>query len=264
MSASGSGAAVAGGIRVESLEGGAVQRLVLATPKANILDAAKMTALTEAFEEARADRNLKAIVIEGEGDHFSFGASVPEHLPGKFEEMIPAFHDMFRQLLDTSVLTVAVVRGQCLGGGLELAAFCNRVVATPSSRFGQPEILLGVFAPVASVILPERMGRPAAEDMLLTGRILGTDEARASGLVDEIADDPTEAALAWVRQHLLPRSASSLRLAVRAARVGWADRFRGALAEAERLYLEDLMSTGDAVEGLQSFLEKRDPIWRNA
>jgi len=255
---------VAGGVRIESLEGGAVQRIVLATPKANILDAAKMTALTEAFEEARADRDLKAIVIEGEGDHFSFGASVPEHLPGKFEEMIPAFHDMFRRLLDASVFTVAAVRGQCLGGGLELAAFCQRVVASPTAKLGQPEIVLGVIAPIASVILPERMGRPAGEDLCLTGRIIGAEEALARSLVDEIADDPADAALAWIRQHLLPRSASSLRLAVRAARAGWAERFLAALAETERLYLEELMATGDAVEGLQSFLEKRAPVWRNA
>jgi cyclohexa-1,5-dienecarbonyl-CoA hydratase len=264
MSGSGSGAAVAGGIRVEPLDGGAIRRVVLATPKANILDAAKLAALTEAFEEARADRGLKAILIEGEGDHFSFGASVPEHLPGKFEEMIPAFHAMFLRLLDTSVVTVAAVRGQCLGGGLELAAFCHRIIASPAAKLGQPEIVLGVLAPVASVILPERMGRPAAEDLLLTGRILGVEEAHARGLVDEIAEDPGAAALAWIRKHLLPRSASSLRLAVRAARVGWADRFRASLAEAERLYLEELMATGDAVEGLQSFLEKRDPVWRNS
>lgn len=253
-----------GPVRVESLEGGAVRRVALATPKANILDAEKLVALRAAFEEAGADPALKAILLTGEGDHFSFGASVPEHLPGQFEEMIPAFHDMFRKLLDTSVCTVAAVRGQCLGGGLELAAFGHRVFASPSAKLGQPEILLGVFAPVASVVLPERMGRPAAEELLLTGRVLGAEEAHASGLVDAVADDPEEAALAWIREHLLPRSASSLRLAVRAARAGWGDRFLAALAEAERLYLAELMSTNDAVEGLTSFLEKRDPVWRNA
>lgn len=201
---SGSEAVAAGGIRIESLEEGAVRRILLATPKANIIDHAKIIALTEAFEEAGADPDLKAILLEGEGDHFSFGASVPEHLPGRFEAMIPAFHDMFRCLLDVSVTTVAAVRGQCLGGGLELAAFCHRVVASPGAKLGQPEIVLGVLAPVASVILPERMGRPAAEDLCLTGRIVDADEARARGLVDQVADDPAEAALAWIREHLLP------------------------------------------------------------
>jgi cyclohexa-1,5-dienecarbonyl-CoA hydratase len=252
------------GVRVETLDEGEIRRIVLATPKANILDAEKMAAITKAFEEAAGDASLKAIVIEGEGDHFSFGASVPEHMPGKFEAMIPAFGDMFRRMLDAGVVTIAAVRGQCLGGGLELAAFCHRVVASPTAKLGQPEIVLGVFAPVASVALPERMGRPAGEDLCLTGRIVGADEALAKGLVDEIADDPSEAALAWARKHLHPRSASSLRIAVRAARAGWADRLRAALDEVERLYLEDLMSTRDAVEGLTAFQEKRDPVWRNA
>ncbi len=252
-----------GGVRVETLDGGAIRRIVLATPKANILDAPKMAAITQVFEEARGDADLKAIVIEGEGDHFSFGASVPEHLPGKFEAMIPAFDDMFRRMLDSSVVTIASVRGQCLGGGLELAAFCHRIVASPTAKLGQPEIVLGVFAPIASIVLPERMGRPRGEDLCLTGRIIGADEALAGGLVDEIADDPTEAALAWARKYLLPRSASSLRMAVRAARAGWGDRLRAAIDEVEKLYLGDLMATHDAAEGLQAFTEKRDPAWKN-
>ncbi|MEZ5064890.1 MAG: enoyl-CoA hydratase-related protein [bacterium] len=252
------------GVRVEVQEGGAIWRVVLDTPKANILDAEKMASLTRTFEEARGEAGLKALLIEGEGEHFSFGASVPEHLPGKFEEMIPAFHRMFRALWDTSVVTVAAVRGQCLGGGLELAAFCHRVVASPIAKLGQPEIVLGVLAPVASVILPERMGRPAAEELLLTGRILPAAEALERHLVDEIAEDPAEAALAWIRKHLLPRSASSLRHAVAAARVGWRARFLEALDEAEHVYVHDLMSTADAAEGLRAFLEKREPVWRDA
>ena len=258
------GTSVVGGVRIETLDDGAIRRVVLATPKGNILDAEKMAAITHVFDEAAAAADLKAVLLEGEGDHFSFGASVPEHLPGKFEAMIPAFDDMFRRMLDANVVTIAAVRGQCLGGGLELAAFCHRVVASPTAKLGQPEIVLGVFAPVASVVLPERMGRPAGEDLCLTGRIVGAEEALAKGLVDEIADDPSEAALAWARKYLVPRSASSLRLAVRAARAGWADRLRDALAEAERLYLEDLMATHDAVEGLTAFQEKRDAAWRNS
>jgi cyclohexa-1,5-dienecarbonyl-CoA hydratase len=255
--------APADGVRLETLDNGKIRRVVLATPKANILDAPKMEAIGRAFEEAAGEPELRAIVLEGEGDHFSFGASVPEHLPGKFESMIPAFHAMFRRMLDSSVPTVAVVRGQCLGGGLELASFAHRVFASPTAKLGQPEIVLGVFAPVASVVLPERIGRPAAEDLCLTGRIVDAEEAHGMGLVDQVAEDPGETALAWIRKRLLPRSASSLRLAVRAARAGWAKRFREALDEAERLYLDDLMATHDAVEGLQSFLEKRDPVWRN-
>jgi cyclohexa-1,5-dienecarbonyl-CoA hydratase len=117
---------------------------------------------------------------------------------------------------------------------------------------------------VASVVLTERVGRGRAEDICLTGRSLGAEEALTIGLVDQIADDPGEAALAYAREHLIPKSASSLRLAVRAARHGFDERFRREIAEVERQYVEDLMATADAVEGLNAFLQKRQPEWKNA
>jgi len=252
-----------GPVRVEIAEGGALWRVLLATPKANILDEEKLKGLTEVFARAREEGGLKAVVVEGEGPHFSFGASVEEHLPGRFEGMIPTFHGMFHAMLDSEIFTIAAVRGQCLGGGLELAAFCNRLIASPEAKLGQPEIQIGVLAPVASVILAGKVGRNSAEDICISGRSLGAEEARRIGLVDEIAEDPGEAAAAYARDHLLPRSASSLRIAMRAVRVGFADRFRAELKEVERIYTEDLMTTADAVEGLQSFVEKRKPDWKD-
>lgn len=258
------GVAVTGGVRTEVREQGAVLRVVLATPKANILDQEKIDALTGIFAGAAEAADLKAIVLDSEGDHFSFGASVPEHLPGRFERMIPAFGNLFRRMMETPVTTIAVVRGQCLGGGLELASMCTRVFAQPTARMGQPEIVLGVLAPVASVVLPERVGRRHAEELCVTGRVVDAAEAHRLGLADEVADDPAAAAEAWIARNLLPRSASSLRLALRAARTGWTARFLDGLAAAERLYLEELMDTADAREGLQAFLDRREPVWRNA
>jgi len=251
-------------VKLEKLEAGSVWRVLLATPKANILDMEKTEILTSLFERAGRDAELKAIVLEGEGPHFSFGASVQEHLPDRCAAMLRSFHGLFRRMLESQVVTLAAVRGQCLGGGLELAAFCHRIFADPGARLGQPEIVLGVFAPVASVLLTERMGRGGAEDLLLSGRALPAEEACRLGLVDEVAENPGEAALAYARSHLLPRSASSLRWAVRASRQGFARRFLSELAEVERIYLEDLMGTSDAIEGLQAFLAKRSPEWRNA
>ena len=251
-------------VRLEKLEGGGVWRVLLATPKANILDMEKVEILASLFERAGSEAGLKAVVLEGEGPHFCFGASVQEHLPDRCAAMLRTFHGLFRRMLEAQVMTLAAVRGQCLGGGLELAAFCHRVFADPGARLGQPEIVLGVFAPVASLILTERMGRGGAEDLLLSGRALPAEEAFRLRLVDEIAENPGEAALAYARSHLLPRSASSLRWAVRAARLGFASRFKSELAEVERVYLENLMATSDAVEGLRAFLEKRSPEWRNA
>ena len=251
-------------VSVERLEGGALWRVTLGGSKGNIIDAALAEALAAVFREAGRDPALKALLLEGEGRHFSFGASVPEHLPGQVEGMLRRFHGMLLNLIDSSVVTLAVVRGQCLGGGLELVLLCQRVFAARDARLGQPEIALGVFAPAASLMLPERVGRRHAEDLCLSGRSVGAEEALAMGLVDELADDPREAALAYARQHLLPRSASSLRFAVRALRGGLRTRLAAELPVIERLYLEGLMSTADATEGLQSFLDKRSPVWKNA
>jgi cyclohexa-1,5-dienecarbonyl-CoA hydratase len=178
--------------------------------------------------------------------------------------MIPGFHRLFDRMLDARIVTLAAVRGQCLGGGLELASFCHRVLAAPDAKLGQPEIVLGVFAPVASVFLAERLGRARAEDLCLTGRTVTAEEALRIGLVDEIADDPGAAALAWARRHLLPRSASSLRQAAWALRAGLAGRFRADLDRVEAQYLGELMATRDAQEGLVAFLEKRSPRWHDA
>jgi cyclohexa-1,5-dienecarbonyl-CoA hydratase len=251
-------------VRLESLDGGVVWRVWLATPKANILDMDKVERLDALFARAAAERDLKAVEIEGEGPHFSFGASVEEHLPGKFESMIPGFHRLFELLFDSEVTTLAAVRGQCLGGALELASLCNRVFAAPDATMGQPEIALGVFAPVASVALPDRIGRSRAEDLCLSGRSIGADEALRIGLVDLVTDDPGAAALAYAREHLARHSASSLRLAQRALRGAYRERFRQELKSVEQLYIETLMATEDANEGLNAFIEKRAPSWRNS
>ncbi len=252
-----------GPVRVETLEAGAIWRVVLNTPKANLVDMEKCGLLSEIFARAGEEAGLKAIVLQGEGPHFSFGASVAEHMPERVEDMIHGFHGLFHRMLDARVPTLAAVRGQCLGGGMELATFCHRIFASPDAWLGQPEIVLGVLAPVASVMLCERVGRSHAEHLLLSGVSVSAEEAHAMGLVDEVADDPAAAALAYAREHLLPKSASSLRFAVEAARAGFADRFRKELDAVERLYLKELMATSDAQEGLKAFLEKRRPEWSN-
>lgn len=250
-------------LNVEWLESGAIWDVELGGSKGNVLDAPLVTALTELFEEAAPNPELKAVVLRGRGDHFSFGASVQEHLPEQIQSMLPRFHRLFRTIDQSSVMCLAAVRGQCLGGGLELASFCHRLFATPDARLGQPEIALGVFAPLASLILPERIGRAAAEDLCLTGRVVSGEEALALGLVDALAPDPEAAALHYAREHLLKHSASSLRHATRAVRLGLSWRLREDLPQLERAYLEQLMGTEDAVEGLRAFLDRRRPSWRN-
>lgn len=250
-------------VTVTRLDAGAWWRVAFGDGKGNVLDASLMDALTGVFVEAAGTPALKAIVLEGDGPNFSFGSSVREHLPDQIAGMLGRFHRMLLAVVDSSVLTIAAVRGQCLGGGLELATMCDRIVAGSGARFGQPEIALGVFAPAASVALADRIGRAHAGDLCLTGRFVEADEARAMGLVDAIAvSDPADLALTWVRAHFVARSASSLRLAVRAVRAEFATRLRSQLPEMERLYLDELMKTPDAVEGLRAFLEKRPPHWK--
>lgn len=253
-----------GPVKLSVLDGGAIWHIQLATPRANVLDSEKVAILTRLFSAAGRDPGLKAVVIEGDGPHFSFGASVAEHLPEKYEGMLEGFHGMFLRMLESATVTLAAVRGQCLGGGLELAAFCHRVFASPDARLGQPEIALGVFAPVASAILCGRVGRGHAEHLLLSGSSVPADEAARMGLVDELAPDPLGATLEYARRHLLPRSASSLRIACRAARAAFEQHFRTDLARLEQVYATQLMRTADAVEGLTAFLEKRDPRWSDA
>jgi cyclohexa-1,5-dienecarbonyl-CoA hydratase len=254
---------VEGPLRIEPVLDGKIWRLWLAAPKANVIDSSMIRAISSAFAMAKERSELHGVILQGEGRHFSFGASVEEHLPEQVGEMLPAFHRMFLTILDTDLPVLAAVSGQCLGGGLELAAFCHRVFATPGATLGQPETVLGVFAPVASVILPHRCGRGAAEDLCISGRTINGEEGLRIGLVDELADDPGDAALAYARQHLVPKSASSLRFATRAVRLGLRDRFVDGLRAAERLYLGDLMRTADAQEGIRAFVEKRSPEWRN-
>lgn len=253
-----------GPVRVERHLDGAVLQFVLDRPKANIIDAAMTQALRDAVQAAGEVQGLRAIVIEGAGDHFSFGASVEEHLPDKVADMLGGFHSFFKELMALRVPLLSAVRGQCLGGGLEVAAFCNRVFASPTAKLGQPEIVLGVIAPVGSLVLPRRCGQAAADDLLLTGRVIDAEAALACGLVDEIVDDPTAAALAYAEKAFLGKSAASLGVAVEAARTEYEEAFLDHIDEVEALYLERLMSFEDAEEGIRAFLEKRKPTWTHA
>lgn len=250
-------------VRHEWLEDGRVLRVLLAGGKGNVLDRQALEELREILREAVSKRRLRALIVDHEGEHFSFGASVEEHLPDEVRGMLTEFHTLARELLLADVPLLAAVRGQCLGGGLELAGLCDRIFAAPGARFGQPELRLGVFAPIGSLLLPRLVGPVHAADLLLTGRSVDAREAERMGLVAEVVDDPSESALAWAGEHLLPKSAEALRFATRAARFSWAGSFLAYLSRLESVYLDELMSTNDAHEGLRAFLEKRKPRWED-
>jgi len=236
-------------------------RLRLARPKANIVDAAMIAALQAALQQHLPNPRLRGVLLDAEGPHFSFGASVEEHLPDSCAAMLKSLHALVVQLLESPVPVLVAVRGQCLGGGLEVVAAGNLIFAAPGAMLGQPEIKIGVFAPAASCLLPARIGQAQAEDLLFSGRSIGAEEAFRIGLVTAVADDPEQAAVAYFDEHLAGLSASSLRFAVRAARIGTVEGIKTKIAAVEELYLKDLMATHDAVEGLNAFLGKRASVW---
>jgi len=252
-------------VRVKPVDAGAIWRVTFGGATGNVIDRAMMAELTRVFAEAREARDLKAIILTGSGGHFSFGASIQEHLPEHVGEMLADFRGLILAIFDCRRCIIAAVEGHCLGGGLELATACHRIVAAAGATLGQPEIALGVFAPIASILLPERIGRPRAEDLCLTGRSVNALEALQIGLVDQVVETAAaDAAVDWARAHLSSRSASSLRWAIAAVRADLSARIRTELPRLEALYLRDLMGTHDAAEGLQAFLEKRPPSWRNS
>jgi len=242
---------------------GALLRLRLSRPKANLIDAAMIAALRAAFEAHRSNPGLLAALVDHEGAHFSFGASVEEHLPERCEQMLRQLHSLLHEMLAWPRPIVMAVRGQCLGGGLEFAAAGSLIFAAPDAQLGQPEIKLGVFAPAASVLLPLRIGQARAEDLLLSGRSITATQAAVWGLVNEVADDPAAHALSYFEKNYSGKSAASLALAVRAAREPFAELARARLDDVEALYLEKLMATRDANEGLIAFMQKRQPRWEH-
>jgi cyclohexa-1,5-dienecarbonyl-CoA hydratase len=242
---------------------GALLRLRLARPKANLIDAEMIAALHGALLAHGTNPRLRGALLDAEGPHFSFGASVEEHLPAQCAQMLAGLHALVIAMVDFPAPIIVAVRGQCLGGGLEVALAGSWIFAAPDAQFGQPEMKLGVFAPAASVLLPYRVNQPFAEDLLYSGRSVGAAEAERKGLVHVVADDPETAALSWFHEHLQGKSAASIACATAAARGALRREVRSRLAEVERLYLDKLMATRDASEGLVAFLAKRKPQWEH-
>lgn len=251
-------------IRFEVSDG--VARLTLRKPPVNVLNIAMMREINTALEGLDGDPAVKVLVFEAaEGSKaFSAGVDVSEHTADRVEEMIEVFHRIFRLLDGLEVPTVAVVGGAALGGGCELVLFCDMVIASERASFGQPEIQVGVFAPVAAVALPGIIGPKKTMELLLTGDRIRAVEAERLGLVNKVVppEELQSAADEFVGK-LAKLSGAVLRLTKRAVRVGSAGSFAEGLAAVEELYLGPLMETEDAHEGLAAFMEKRAPMWKN-
>lgn len=234
--------------------------------KGNIIDHIMMEEIQIELNKHKSNRNLKLIIFQGEGKHFSFGASVEEHQKEFAEAMIKNFHKIFFTIKEMSIPTMARIWGQCLGGGLELALMCNFIFATKDAKLGQPEITLGVFPPPASILLPLKIGYARAEELLITGKIIDAESARQLGLVNRTFNTKEECIAeteSWIVENIIPKSATSLQFAVKAARIKFNHILSNFIPQLENLYLNELMDTNDANEGIKSFMEKRKPEWQN-
>lgn len=253
-------------INVEFVFNNSVAKVVLNDGKANILDRIMMSGITEFLVSLKANKDIKLITFEGAGNNFSYGASVAEHTKDQAAAMLEGFHRMFYLLMELHIPTLAKISGQCLGGGFELPLMCNFIFADKTAKMGQPEVILGVFAPPASIMLPLKVGNARAEELLITGKIISAEEGKSIGLINEVFEDKAALDTAsdeWIKKNILGKSASSLRFATRAARASFDFFMQKHLPAFSEMYLKEMMKTHDANEGINAFIEKRKAEWKN-
>jgi cyclohexa-1,5-dienecarbonyl-CoA hydratase len=241
-------------------------RITFSRPPLNVFDIAMMREVEGALNDCATRRELVAIVFEAarESRAFSAGVSVEEHRPETIYQMLDSFHSIFRALELLAKPVIAVVDGAALGGGCELLLACDIVFASPRARLGQPEIKLGVFPPVAAVLMPRIVGERRARELILTGELIDAHEAQRIGLVSHVVESTKlEEKLQELLSKLRELSAPALEVARRAMDLSRGRDFGDALARVEDLYLNELMRTEDAQEGISAFMEKRKPTWRN-
>ncbi|HEV8268989.1 MAG TPA: enoyl-CoA hydratase-related protein [Thermoanaerobaculia bacterium] len=243
---------------------GSIATITFSRPPVNALDRLRIVAIEERIREVSRRRDVKLIALAGQGSDFSGGTDIGEHRKGQVEGLLKAFHSLIRLLLTLEVPTAALIQGRALGGGAELALACDFVFAETTASIGFPEIRLGIFPPVASVLLERRIGRTKAADLILCGAAMTAEAAEKRGLVNALVN-PGDLinAVETMRERLDSFSASTLRLAKRALSQGASGDHLSALAAVERTYLNDLLKTEDAQEGIDAFMEKRGPVWKN-
>jgi cyclohexa-1,5-dienecarbonyl-CoA hydratase len=242
--------------------GSPAARIILRNGPLNVIDIPMMEELTRALADIDARSDVSVVVIRGEGSAFSAGVDVAAHTADRVEEMLTKFHAVIRALLNTKKVTVAAVQGHCLGGGAELAMVCDVVYTSTSALWGFPEIKLGCYPPVACTALAALVGQKRAAELILTGRTISGTEAADIGLANHaVTDEGLQSAVEGTVRQVLSMSPSSLAITKKAIYAWDAAHFDKGLARAEKIYLEELMKTADAQEGIRAFIEKREPKW---
>lgn len=244
--------------------GDGVAKVTLNHPPVNIMDIPTMREMNQALESLQGDEESKVVLFGATGKAFCAGVDVKDHTVDKVGEMVEVFHRIFRLMWSLEIPTIAAVNGAALGGGCELATFCDMVIASQKATFGQPEIQVGVYPPVAAVVFPRLMPHMKAMELLLTGAVVDAHEAERLGIVNKVVPvDSFEDEVTGFVGRLAALSGIVLRMTKRAALQGMTLGFEEALGLSEDLYLNQLMKTHDATEGLQAFVEKRKPVWKD-
>ena len=249
-------------MRIEARVAAPVARVKLINPPLNVIDLPMARELAQTLTEIESRSEISIIVFEGDASVFSAGVDIKAHLPEEIHEMLTSFHAVIRALVDTRKVTIAAVRGACLGGGAELAAVCDMVYTARDAAWGFPEIKLACFPPVAVVALATLIGQKRATELILTGRQFSGEEAATFGLATRsIAPDELESVVDRTLDELRHLSPVALSCAKKAIYAWDAIHFDKGLARAEKIYLDELISTADAREGIIAFLAKRPPKW---
>jgi cyclohexa-1,5-dienecarbonyl-CoA hydratase len=236
--------------------------ITLNHPPLNVIDLRMMRELQPALAEIESRSDISTILFEGDPRAFSVGVDIKAHVPEQIHEMLTSFHAVIRAIVASRKVTIAAVRGACLGGGAELAAVCDMVYTARDASWGFPEIKLGCYPPVAAVVLATLIGQKRAAELILTGRQFSGDEAAATGLATRsVAAEELESVVERTLAELRALSPVALAHAKKAIYAWDAIHFDKGLARAEKIYLDELISTADAREGIIAFLDKRPPKW---
>ncbi|MCX7991210.1 MAG: enoyl-CoA hydratase-related protein [Proteobacteria bacterium] len=245
---------------------GRIAEIRINKPPYNVLDIKTMEEINTALDDVKNSQpDLNALVITAEGDKaFSAGVDVADHTPDKMERMLETFHGIFRRLETLDIITIAGVKGSALGGGCELAIGCDLIICADNAKFGQPEIKLAVFPPVAITYLSHIVGTKKAFEIILLGETISAEEAKTLGLVNQVFPlAEFEDKLKEYMKKLEMMSGSALKVTKKSLKKSLNFNFEDVLSQIEKDYLSELMTLEDANEGINSFLEKRKPVWKH-
>jgi cyclohexa-1,5-dienecarbonyl-CoA hydratase len=241
-----------------------IAKITFNRPPLNVLNLETMVEVNAALDNLKDDTKLKVLIFKANGKAFSAGVDVADHTEDKVEEMIRVFHGIFQKMIGIKAPIVALVDGAALGGGCEIASFCDIVLASERSKFGQPEIKVGVFPPIAAIMFPRFMNLKKALELNLTGDTISAAEAQNLGLVNSVFPSETfQEDAQGVIDRLTQNSSVVLQLTKEAILEAYGKDYDTAVSKVENIYLNNLMKTHDANEGLTAFMEKRKPKWKN-